>query len=40
MRFNKAISHWYAVRRDLYLETIRSFIVDSKKLMLLSMRKS
>mgnify|MGYP006388182165 CR=1 FL=1 len=31
MRFNRIISHWYVVRRDLYLETIRSFIVDSTK---------
>lgn len=32
MRFNKSISHWYAVRRNLYLDTIRSFIVDSTKI--------
>ena len=31
MRFNRIISHWYVVRRNLYLETIGSFIVDSTK---------
>ena len=31
MRFNETISHWYEVRRDLYLDTIRDFIVDSAK---------
>jgi hypothetical protein len=25
------ISHWYEVRRDLYLSTIRNFIVGSPK---------
>lgn len=29
MRFNENISHWYEVRRDLYLATIRNFIVES-----------
>lgn len=29
MRFNKTITHWYEVRRDLYLTTIRNFIVES-----------
>jgi hypothetical protein len=31
MRFNEVISHWYEVRRDLYLSTIRNFIVGSPK---------
>lgn len=31
MRFNKTISHWYELRRDLYLDTIRNFIVGSAK---------
>lgn len=31
MRFNKTISHWYEVKRDLYLDTIRNFIVGSAK---------
>jgi Transposase DDE domain len=31
MRFNETISHWYEVRRDLYLDTIRNFIADSTK---------
>lgn len=31
MRFNKSILHWYEIKRDLYLDTIRSFIIDSTK---------
>lgn len=31
MRFNETISHWYEVRRDLYLDTIRNFIIGSAK---------
>ena len=31
MRFNQKISHWYEVRRDLYLNTIRNFITGSAK---------
>lgn len=31
MRFNNAICHWYEVRRELYLDTIRNFIVGSSK---------
>lgn len=31
MRFNKIISHWYEVKRGLYLDTIRNFILDSAK---------
>lgn len=31
MRFNKTISHWYEIRRDLYLDTIRNFILKSPK---------
>lgn len=31
MRFNETISHWYDVRRDLYLDTIRTFIADATK---------
>lgn len=31
MRFNEMITHWYEVRRDLYLNIIRNFIMDSAK---------
>jgi hypothetical protein len=31
MRLNKTISHWYEVKRDLYLSTIRNFIMESAK---------
>jgi len=31
MRFNQKISHWYEVRRDLYLNTIRNFITGEAK---------
>jgi hypothetical protein len=34
MRFNKAISHWYEIRRDLYLDTIRNFITGPAKIQL------
>jgi hypothetical protein len=31
MRFNELITHWYEVKRDLYLNIIRNFIMDSAK---------
>jgi len=31
MRFNKIISHWYEVKRNLYLDTIRDFISGRTK---------
>jgi hypothetical protein len=32
MRCNEIISHWYEIRRDLYLDVIRNFIMGSAKL--------
>lgn len=32
MRFNKHISHWYEIKRDLYLNVIRNFIIETAKL--------
>lgn len=34
MRFNEAISHWYELKRNLYLSTIRNFIACSTQLIL------
>jgi Transposase DDE domain len=32
MRFNQTISHWYEIKRDLYLDVIRHFIMGAAKL--------
>lgn len=32
MRFDKKISHWYELKRDLYLTVIRNYIIDNTKL--------
>ena len=32
MRINKKISHWYEIKRDLYLKVIRDYIVESAKI--------
>jgi hypothetical protein len=31
LRFSKTISHWYEVRRDLFLQVMRSYIMDPAK---------
>jgi hypothetical protein len=31
MRFDKKISHWYEIKRDLYVSTIRSYIIGTTK---------
>jgi len=31
MRINKNISHWYEVKRDLYVKVIRGYIAESAK---------
>nr|WP_010598308.1 transposase [Rickettsiella massiliensis] len=33
MRFNESIFHWYELKRNLYLSTIRNFITSSTQLL-------
>ena len=29
LRFNKKITHWYEIKRDLFIETIRNYVLTN-----------